>query len=103
MITDHRNGNGLDNRRANLRICTLSENRMSSRKREGCSSQYKGIAWDKYRQKWQAYINVDGKRQHLGRFEDEREAARAYDQAAKKRFGNFARLNLEEVPTSGVA
>jgi len=60
---------------------------------KGRSSQYKGVAWDKSRSKWLAYIKHGGKHIHLGRFENEEEAARTYNKAAKKFFGKFATLN----------
>ena len=97
---DHINGDGLDNRRCNLRSCSHSQNQMNSRKRRGCSSQFKGVSWDKARHKWQAYIRVNGKKQHFGRHTSELEAARAYDSAARELFGEFARPNLEAANVS---
>ncbi|HUW14188.1 MAG TPA: HNH endonuclease, partial [Anaerolineae bacterium] len=94
MQTDHINGNGLDNRRLNLRVCTQSQNNANRRKWVSCSSQYKGITWDKLRGKWQARINLNGEQKHLGRFDDEHEAAVAYNEAATKLFDGFARLNV---------
>jgi len=91
--TDHINSNGLDNRRCNLRACTRSQNHMNRRKKAGCTSQFKGVAWNIYHQQWQASLMVDYKRQHLGLFENEQDAARAYNAAARERFGEFARLN----------
>jgi len=91
--SDHINGDGLDNRRSNLRLCTHAQNQMNSRKRTNCSSQYKGVDWDKSHCKWRARIMADGKRHHLGYFDDEIDAARAYNKAAKKGFGEFAKLN----------
>lgn len=93
MEVDHINGNPLDNRRCNLRICTHTQNLANSRKRAGCSSRYKGVWWDSNRRKWQAYIRSASKRIHLGRFNTEEAAAAAYDQAALEYFGEFARLN----------
>jgi len=91
---DHRNGDGLDNRRANLRVCTNGQNQMNSKKHTGCSSRYKGVVWHKATKKWRAQIGFEGHKQHLGLFTHEEEAARAYDEAAKHCFGSFARLNF---------
>ena len=90
---DHINGDGLDNRRCNLRSCTRSQNNMNSRKRRGCSSRYKGVCWNSRDRKWEARIRVNGRLKQLGYFDDEQEAAAAYDVAAHKLFGQFARVN----------
>lgn len=91
---DHINGDGLDNRRCNLRLCTQSQNNMNSRKRNDCSSIYKGVTWHKREQKWHARIKMNGRLRHLGYFRDEDEAAKAYNQTATELFGSFARLNV---------
>ncbi len=87
---DHRNHDGLDNRRKNIRLCTSSQNNANRIKKPGCSSTYKGCSWCKARRKWQAYIYVNYKRIFLGYFAKEIEAARAYGQAALEYFGDFA-------------
>lgn len=92
---DHINGNTLDNRRCNLRICTHKENGRNQ-KSHGGSSKYKGVSWHKQRRKWQAQIKVDGKNIHLGYFDDEEGTAFTYDVAARILFGDFARLNFQE-------
>lgn len=97
--TDHINGNGLDNRRANLRTATASQNRANMgkpRRPDGAphSSRFKGVSWDRSRGKWQAKINVNGRHHNLGRYFDETAAARAYDAAAITAWGDFARLNF---------
>ena len=79
---DHINHNGLDNRRCNLRLCTVSENLMNQREQKGASSQFKGVYWDKERQKWDARIKLNGKQHYLGRFDSELEAGTAYNKAA---------------------
>lgn len=92
LETDHRNGNGLDNRRCNLRLSTSSQNMQNSRKRLKCSSKYKGVSWNKQRKMWRTYIGHP--QTHLGYFDDEIEAARVYDKTAMKLFGEFANLNF---------
>lgn len=91
---DHVNGNGLDNRRLNLRIATHKQNLCNQRAQRGRSSRYKGVSYYKSRGVWEAYIKVDGKKRRLGYFKREREAALAYDIAAEEAWGEFARLNF---------
>ena len=97
MMCDHINGRTLDNRKANLRSATRLQNswNLSKSSRVGYS-KYKGITFYKSKQKWGAQICVDGRRIFLGKFEDETEAAKAYDKAAKKYFGEYAKLNFPE-------
>jgi hypothetical protein len=100
--TDHENGDGLDNRRSNLRPATRSQNKgnMGKPKRpDGTAhtSQYKGVSWDKSRERWQAKITTHGTTRNLGRYDDEAEAGRAYDAAAAEHYGEFARLNFPAV------
>lgn len=97
--TDHINGNGLDNRRANLRIATRSQNSANMgkpRRPDGspASSVYKGVTWVKGTRKWVAKITVSKRCKYLGSFASEVEAARAYDAAAEAAWGDFARLNF---------
>jgi len=94
MVCDHINHNGLDNRKENLRNCTIKQNIANSRPRRNSTSKYKGVAWSKRRKKWFVSIQTDGKTIHLGYFEDEDEAGRAYDDAAKKYQGEYANLNF---------
>ena len=93
MDTDHINGNGLDNRKSNLRICTHTENMLNCKPRGG-TSPYIGIGWSVCHKKWHARIRSKGKQVHLGFFKDESKAARAFDTAAIKLRGEFARLNF---------
>lgn len=90
---DHRNRDGLDNRRRNLRVCSNQQNMWNTRSRPG-SSQYKGVSWNKARNKWSAQITVNGKKKHLGFFVDETQAALAYDKYAKELFGDFSSTNF---------
>ena len=92
--TDHRDANGLNNQKFNLRKCTRSQNSMNVKKRQGKSSQYKGVSWHKRNRVWVAYIRLNWKLFYLGCFKNEKEAANAYNSKAKELFGNFARLNL---------
>ncbi|TAL13964.1 hypothetical protein EPN95_04725 [Patescibacteria group bacterium] len=77
--TDHRDGDGLNNRRENLRACTRSENMRNTGKRVTNTSGYKGVCWDKGKEKWRAAIRLDGKRIFLGYFADPIEAAQTYE------------------------
>jgi hypothetical protein len=101
METDHVNGDGLDNRRCNLRVATPSQNSANMgkpRRPDGSppASQFKGVCWDKTRSKWMARITVLGKCRNLGRFDCERDAALAYDRAASAAWGEFALLNFSD-------
>lgn len=91
---DHRNGDGLDCRRANIRVATPSQNMANRAKRIGTKSKYRGIRWIERTGKWNAAICVNGKRKHLGYFFSEIDAARAYDAAAIAAFGEFAHVNI---------
>ena len=92
---DHINGDGLDNRRSNLRLCTHGQNMRNGRPRSGARSQFKGVDWDKQHRKWRARVTRDsGQRLHVGFFDTESEAANAYDVAATEAYGEFARINV---------
>jgi hypothetical protein len=89
--TDHKNRNGLDNRRENLRPATRSQNNMNSRKRR--AGEFKGISRTGSG-KWQARARYNGKNFHGGSHHTPEEAARAYDRLAMQHYGEFARLNF---------
>lgn len=92
---DHKNGDGLDNRRENLRAATDSQNSANAGKCACAStSRFKGVSWGKDRGKWRAYIEMNGRQKFLGYFHDELDAARAYNEAALEAFGEFARVNV---------
>jgi len=97
MVIDHINQDGMDNRSANLRAATRAQN-LHNRKKSSrpCSSKYKGVSWHKSLFKWQAAIMFENKRIYLGCFNSEIDAAKAYDEAAKKYHGQFACLNFPE-------
>jgi len=96
VLVDHKNRRTSDNRRANLRFATQSQNMQNRRKRKNTTSQYIGVCLDKQRGQWEVRIIHRGKRIWIGRFHTEIEAARAHDAAAKKYHGEFARLNFPE-------
>lgn len=100
LLVDHRDGNTFDNRKSNLRLCTSSQNQYNQRKQKRkTSSQYKGVNFYSCTSKWRARIGLKdmfgrGYRKHLGFFTLEEAAARAYDEAARFYFKEFARLNF---------
>lgn len=93
---DHINGDGLDNRRSNLRVCTRKQNQQNMRtRRSNRVSRFKGVAYYRHgKSRWGARIGIDGKDIHLGMFSTEEGAARAYDKAARQHFGEFAQPNF---------
>jgi AP2 domain/HNH endonuclease len=90
---DHKNRNKLDNRRSNLRPATHTQNLGNSGRPKHNTSGFKGASLDKRSGKWKAQIQVASKSVWLGSFDTRLAAARAYDTAAKKQFGEFACLN----------
>ena len=100
MFVDHINGNGLDNRKANLRPATRTQNLRNRKKtRRSSRSRYKGLHWDKHWKQWRVRICVNRIKIQLGLYDDEIEAAKAYDRAAIEHHGEFASLNFPESAT----
>ena len=89
FFTDHINGDKLDNRKDNLRICTTSENMMNRGKQSNNTSGYKGVFWSIPAKRWRAQIVVMRKAIHLGLFDTPEEAYKEYKKAEKKLFGEF--------------
>lgn len=94
LVTDHINHDRLDNRRANLRLCTRHQNNCNMPMRSNNKSGYKGVYWRAARNKWQANVRYEGKEYYLGLFENLNEAALAYNAKATELFGEFAHLNV---------
>jgi len=90
---DHRNGNGLDCRRTNLRLCTRGQNARNSRRPRDNTTGYKGVALIKKTGRYVAQISVERRHFYLGVFDSAEEAARSYDEAARRLHGEFARVN----------
>jgi len=95
-VCDHKNHNGLYDRKSNLRLCTSAQNQYNKRPKKGCSSRYKGVVRRGDYKRWRARIGFNRKRVHLGDFADEKQAATAYDDKAAELFGEFAYLNFPE-------
>ena len=94
LVTDHINQDRLDNRRTNLRICTVRQNLLNQPKRKKpTTSKYKGVAWHKQRNKWRVYAKIDGRQKHLGLFTDEKEAAKRYNDFVVTVIGDFVSVN----------
>lgn len=95
FVVDHINGNRLDARRSNLRVCTQAQNNLNKVKTSAkVTSKYKGVSWRKSHSKWQATIYVNKVQKHLGYFNLEVQAALMYDIAAKKLHKTFSNLNF---------
>lgn len=96
ILVDHKDRDGLNNQKSNLRISNQSQNLCNRGSNIGSSSIYKGVSWHRSRGKWRARICKNGKKKYIGIFDSEKEAALAYDREAIKLHGEFARLNFPD-------
>lgn len=96
QVIDHINGNKLDNRKKNLRFCTMSQNFANRPITISNSTGYKGVDWREERKKFRARIRINYKNIFLGYFDTAEEAAKRYNREAKRLFGEFALLNKVE-------
>lgn len=99
-LVDHINGNGLDNRRSNLRLATDSQNKWNMGKSSKGSTQYKGVHWRPRLKKFTCQISVNNRTRYLGLFQTAIAAALAYDKAAVVLRGEFARINFPALSTA---
>jgi len=100
-VLDHINGIKNDNKIANLREVTSQQNSANAKKKSNCSSQYKGVSFNKGRKKWEARVCISYKDKRIGYYTSEEEAARAYDKAAREKFGDYACLNFPDEHEQG--
>jgi hypothetical protein len=94
LVVDHINGDSLDNRKKNLRICSHRDNIINSGMRKNNTSGFKGVTWREKNHRWVVTIQTGERQIEIGTFVDKIEAAIAYNDAAKKYHGEFARLNI---------
>jgi hypothetical protein len=92
MVIDHINGNTLDNRKINLRICTQQQNLINKEIQSNNTSKVTGVHWNKTYYKWQAYINLNSKKKNLGYYDNKEDAIKARIEAEVKYFGEFSRI-----------
>jgi hypothetical protein len=100
---DHINGDGLDNRRQNIRVCSSKDNARNSKRSLANTSGKKGVHWDAAAGRWRARICVDRKLIYVGSFRDLDAAAAAYDAAAVKYFGQYAKTNSQDAASDASA
>jgi hypothetical protein len=96
QMVDHKDGDGLNNQRENLRLGTSGQNQQNRHRLTTNTSGYRGVTWHRRLGKWQAQIKLDNKNMYLGVFEHAEDAARAYDKKAEEVFGEFAVPNLQK-------
>lgn len=95
-LVDHKDGNGLNNQKNNLRSSNKSQNGINRGPQKNGTSQYKGVSWIAKSNKWMAKITINRKQIYIGCFSDIIECAKAYDKKAKELFGEFAYLNFKD-------
>lgn len=93
-MIDHRDHNGLNNQKSNLRVCTNKQNIYNTKSRKNSTSKYLGVSWKPSIKRWHVMIQKDGKFKYLGVYKDEKLAALAYNKEAEILFGEFANLNV---------
>lgn len=93
---DHKDGDGLNNRRDNIRLCTPQQNSFNISPQSKSTSRFRGIHQVKSTGKWECCIKCNGKTRYLGHFDNEEVAAKVYDVAARELYGEFARLNFPD-------
>lgn len=93
---DHIDGNPLNNQKSNLRYATMAQNAWNRKGIDNSSSKYKGVSWAKTVNKWYACIKKHGKNKNLGLYDNEIDAAKAYDAAAILLYKEYARLNINQ-------
>lgn len=93
VLCDHRDGNGLNNQKENLRTCNQAQNLMNRGANKNSSTGIKGVFMNNTGTRWRAYIGFKGKMKYLGSFRTPLDAATAYNTAAKELHGDFAQLN----------
>ena len=94
QVVDHIDHNGLNNQKNNLRVCTMSENCKNTSSRKDSTSKYLGVSFHKMTKKWQASVYNNQTQIYIGLFKNEIDAAKAYNESAKKYHGEFANINL---------
>lgn len=95
-LIDHHDGCTFNNTSINLRLATHQQNNRNIKKRVGKTSKYKGVHWDKWKNRWISNITIDGKAKYLGSCMIETDAARKYNEAVLKYFGDWGLLNVIE-------
>lgn len=93
LVIDHINGNSLDNRKSNMRICDRGQNQWNSKKTSKATSPFKGVRKTSGG-KFEARIKTRNITTNLGLFDNELDAARAYNKAARKQHGEYANINI---------
>lgn len=92
MEVDHKDGNGLNNQKSNIRLATRSQNRMNRPKQSRNTSGFKGVSWDKTHKIWMAYITLNNVQKNLGYFKSKEDAYKAYCKAGIKYHKEFAHI-----------